>query len=98
MVVYLDGVTACVMEVKGGADPSGALERYGAAKQSFEEVRRFTPGVVTILVASCITAEVHARIEHDPVITSYYNLTALLSEESNSYKEFMQEVFALIGT
>lgn len=31
------GTTIGVIEVKGGADPAGALERYGAAKKSFEE-------------------------------------------------------------
>jgi hypothetical protein len=83
------------MTLKGGADPAGALERYGAAKKSFEESRRLTPKVSTILIASCITLEVQARIEHDPIITSYYNLTAPLNEESDIYKEFMQEVFSL---
>src|SRR6266852_1144163 len=34
------GTTVGVIEVKGGADPAGALERYGAAKKSFEESRR----------------------------------------------------------
>ena len=92
-----DGTTACAIEVKGGADPAGALERYGAANKSFAESRRLTPGVPTILVASCITSEVHTRIEQDPFITSYYNLTELISEESATYKLFMDEVFSLLG-
>lgn len=52
------GSTVGVIEVKGGADPAGALERYGAAKKSFEESRRDNARVKTILVASCITSEV----------------------------------------
>lgn len=93
-----DGQTTCALEVKGGADPAGALERYGAAKKSFEEFKRLSPEATTILVASCITSEVHARIQHDPVITSYYNLTALLSENSTTYREFMQEVFSKLNS
>lgn len=58
-----NGATVCALEVKGGADPAGALERYGAAKKSFEEVRRTAPGVATLLLASCITPEVHHRIK-----------------------------------
>lgn len=90
------GNTVCAMEIKGGTDPAGALERYGAAKKSFEESRRFAPEVHTILVASCITSEVHSRIAQDETITSYYNLTALLSDDSRQYKEFMQETFSLL--
>ncbi len=58
-----NGATVCALEVKGGADPAGALERYGEAKKSFEEVRRTAPGVATLLLASCITPEVHHRIK-----------------------------------
>jgi len=91
------GNTACVVEIKGGQDPAGALERYGAAKKSFEKARSLTPDVPTILVASCITSEVHTRIRQDPLITSYYNLTELLSESSGAYDQFMSDVFSRIG-
>ncbi|WP_348254086.1 XcyI family restriction endonuclease [Leptolyngbya sp. AS-A5] len=92
-----NGVTVCAVEVKGGADPAGALERYGAAKKSFEEARRITPGVPTLLIASCITPEVQTRIKQDPLITSYYNLTELLKEGAASYNLFMQQVFSLLS-
>jgi len=69
------GSTTCAIEVKGGADPAGALERYGAAKKSFEEARRTNPRVVTILVASCITVEVRNRIQQDPLISLYFVTT-----------------------
>ncbi len=63
-----NGETLCVMEVKGGADPAGALERYGAAKKSLEESRRDNAEVTTIFIASCITAEVRTRIQDDPLM------------------------------
>ncbi len=91
------GETVAAMEVKGGADPAGALERYGAAGKSFAEARRTAPGVTTILVASCITPEVHTRIRHDTAISSYYNLTEILSEGAAAYEQFMDEVFTLLG-
>jgi hypothetical protein len=89
--------TVAAIEVKGGADPAGALERYGAAKKSFEEARRNDPDVTTILVASCITTEVDTRIQQDPIISSYYNLTEILSEDSSYATKFMSEVFSLLG-
>jgi hypothetical protein len=91
------GTTVGVIEVKGGADPAGALERYGAAKKSFEETLRSNSVAKTILVASCITTEVHTRIQNDPTISTYFNLTENLSENSNKYNQFVQEVFSLLG-
>lgn len=87
------GTTVGVIEVKGGADPAGALERYGAAKKSFEEAVRRNSKAKTILVASCITAEVHHRIQNDSAISAYFNLTEVLTEESLQYNQFVQEVF-----
>jgi hypothetical protein len=89
------GSTVGVIEVKGGADPAGALERYGAAKKSFEESRRDNAGVKTILVASCITSEVQTRIQQDPTISSYFNLTEMLSDPAIA-DQFMQQVFSLL--
>lgn len=90
------GTTVGVIEIKGGADPAGALERYGAAKKSFEEALRSNSATRTILVASCITAQVHARIQNDPTISTYFNLTEILNEDSTKYDQFVQEVFSLL--
>ncbi|MEA5506371.1 XcyI family restriction endonuclease [Halotia wernerae UHCC 0503] len=90
------GTTVGVIEVKGGADPAGALERYGSAKKSFEEACRSNSEVRTILVASCITTEVHTRIQSDSMISTYFNLTEILSENSRQYDQFVQTVFSLL--
>ena len=89
------GTTVGVIEVKGGADPAGALERYGAAKKSFEESRRINAQVKTILVASCITSEVQTRIQQDPAISHYFNLTEMLSDATTTSR-FMQQIFSLL--
>jgi hypothetical protein len=90
------GTTVGVIEVKGGTDPAGELERYGAAKKSFEEALRRNSAVKTILVASCITTQVHIRIQNDSTIYCYFYLTELLSEDSTQYEQFVQEVFSLL--
>ncbi|MGH2493260.1 MAG: XcyI family restriction endonuclease [Ktedonobacteraceae bacterium] len=89
------GTSVGVIEVKGGTDPAGALERYGAAKKSFEESRRINAQVKTILVASCITSEVQARIQQDPTISLYFNLTEMLSDAAIT-SQFMQQAFSLL--
>ena len=35
-LINTDGSTIAVIEIKGGTDPAGALEQYGATKKSFE--------------------------------------------------------------
>ncbi|MBE9216583.1 hypothetical protein IQ247_28660 [Plectonema cf. radiosum LEGE 06105] len=77
------GIKVGVIEIKGGTDPAGALERYGAAKKSFEEAFRINP-------------EVNTRIENDSTISTYFNLTEILTEQKLQYKNFIQEVFSLL--
>lgn len=90
-----DGMTIGVIEVKGGTDPAGALERYGAAKKSFEESLRHSAEVKTILIASCITSEVQSRIQQDSTISRYFNLTEMLSNIER-LSEFIQFVFDIL--
>lgn len=91
-----DGTTVGVIEVKGGTDPAGALERYGAAKKSFEDTHRTSPHAKTLLVASCITPEALQRIEQDKSIFRYFNLTQIVKEKQ-IYSEFLEIVFNLLG-
>ncbi len=88
-----DGTTAAVIEVKGGTDPAGALERYGAAKKSFEAAIAENDDVVSILIASCITSEVDERISGDESINHYFNLTQILSDE-DELERLMECVFS----
>ena len=91
-LVDTDGSTIAVIEVKGGTDPAGALERYGAAKKSFEEAIRQKANVMTVLVASCITPEVESRVKKDKTIKEYFNLTAVLTVEEEREK-FLDYIF-----
>jgi len=91
------GKTVGVIEVKGGVDPAGALERYGAAKKSFEAARRITSDVATLLVASGMTSEALARIQQDSLISAFYKLATLLDESMPAFSEFMRQVFSLLG-
>lgn len=91
-IIDTDGTTKAVIEVKGGADPAGALERYWAVKKSFEEARRENEEVTTIFVASCITSEVNTRIENDSIFDQYFNLTEIITKEDKK-EEFLDYIF-----
>jgi hypothetical protein len=61
-LVNPDGAVTAGIEIKAGIDPAGALERLGAMMKSFEKILLGSPDADTILVATCITDEVAARL------------------------------------
>lgn len=90
-----NGIPWGVIEIKGGTDPAGALERYGAAKKSFENTLKDAPDAKTILIASCLTGEVKERISSDKTITKSFNLTEVIKEKER-YNDFVDLVFAIL--
>lgn len=95
-LVGKQGATAGIIEVKGGTDPAGALERYGAAKKSFENTLRHSPDTKTVLIASCITDEVRERIDQDPTISHYFNLTEIISDP-DIHDQLMEVIYSLLS-
>lgn len=84
-----------VIEIKGGTDPAGALERLGAIKKSFEQARRENPEVLTILSVSCITEEMGARLSKDHLIDSIFNLTSIINDMDERQK-FLERINQII--
>jgi len=75
------------IEIKAGLDPAGALERYGAAKKSFDKALAQNKSAITIYLASCITDEVKNRIESDRLVRKEFDLTKILTD-AKSRKDF----------
>ena len=76
------------VEIKGGTDPAGALERLGAMTKSFEET---PPGCVNFLVAGVITPEMQARLDDIGVVRVY--LLDELAKDGERWDHFTNEVF-----
>lgn len=74
------GMLVATIEVKYGLDPAGALERYGAAKKSFEQAKKENAAALNVYLASCITDEVSKRIEEDQLVYQSSNLTEILGD------------------
>ena len=81
-------VLIATIEIKGGTDPAGALERLGAMTKSFEET---PPGCVNFLVAGVITPEMQARLDDMGVIKVY--LLDELAKDGKRWDHFINEVF-----
>ena len=70
-------LVACV-EVKGGLDPAGALERYGAAKKSFSTARKRNKAAYTIYIA-LLTTTVSEEIKNDQLVSKEYQVSEVFS-------------------
>lgn len=76
------------IEIKGGRDPAGALERLGAMTKSFAET---PPGCVNFLVAGVITPEMQTRLDAIGNIKVY--LLDNIAQDEGSWEDFTKEVF-----
>ena len=87
-----------IIEIKAGLDPAGALERLGAMLKSFENTLAEYPNATTVLVASCITPEVGARLGASMVVRQKYITTEITSNEKNQRKfaNRMRKILKLI--
>lgn len=85
-----DGIDRSVatIEVKGGKDPAGALERLGAMQKSFENT---PPNCVNILIAGVVTDEMKARLVGLGVEKVF--LLDSLAHDGESWIDFLNEVF-----
>ena len=76
------------IEIKGGRDPAGALERLGAMTKSFAE----TPaGCVNFLVAGVITPEMQTRLDAMGNVKVY--LLDDIAKDGGHWDDFTNEVF-----
>ena len=80
--------TVATIEIKGGKDPAGALERLGAMQKSFEET---PPDCVNMLIAGVITSEMESRLENMGVTKVF--LLDDLAHDGEAWIDFLNEVF-----
>jgi hypothetical protein len=89
---YRNDICEVVIEIKGGIDPAGALERYGAAKKSFEHAVSTSPKCLNFYVAGVITHELARRIDDDRLVSKAFDLVRIL-EEQDERNNFLKEIF-----
>lgn len=87
-----DDILACAIEVKGGMDEAGALERYGATKKSFDTALARNPRVLTVYLASCITPTVRQRINADRMVREAFDLAEVLLDPT-SREHFLSQFY-----
>ena len=87
-----DDSLEATVEIKGGIDPAGALERLGAAEKSAQAAIEVNPRCKNFLVAGVITAEMRRRLDQSRLFEKDFQLVELLSDETRQ-AEFYDEIF-----
>ena len=83
-----EAILVATIEIKGGRDPAGALERLGAVQKSFENT---PPGCTNLLVAGVITPEMQTRLSQMGVVRSF--LLDEVAQDGEGWTDFLNEVF-----
>ena len=92
-VAFLQGDSLeATIEIKGGIDPAGALERLGAANKSASAALVDNPRCKSFLVAGVITDEMQSRLRQERLFERYFGLVEILYNPEVQ-AEFFDEVF-----
>jgi hypothetical protein len=86
------GTLLVVVEIKGGIDAAGALERYGAATNSFQHAMSESPRCKNFYLAGVLTPELNKRIDSDRLVEKSFNIVEML-ENPELRSEFFSELF-----
>jgi hypothetical protein len=81
-----------VIEIKGGIDPAGALERYGAATKSFQQAVQQSSHCKNFYLGAVYTTELKRRISKDRLVEKTFNIIEILDQPEARYR-FFSEVF-----
>jgi hypothetical protein len=85
-------VLLAVLEIKGGIDPAGALERYGAARKSFEHAMQQSAKCKNFYLGGVFTPELLRRMNSDRLVEKSFNIIEIL-QNSDAREDFFHEIF-----
>ncbi len=89
---YRNDELLAVIEIKGGTDTAGALERYGAATKSFQHSLETSKRCKNFYLAAIFTPELERRMHDDRLVEKAFNIIDIL-DAPNVRTEFLNEVF-----
>ena len=85
-----DDKMLAVIEVKGGIDPAGALERYGAATKSFHHSIESGTQCRNFFLAAVFTSELKRRIRKDRLVEKTFDVIEILNDHKERETFFME--------
>lgn len=87
-----DNELLAVVEIKGGIDPAGALERYGAATKSFEHSIKVCTQCKNFYLCAAITPELKRRIKETRLVEKIFDIIEII-ENQKERESFFKELF-----
>lgn len=84
IAIYQDNVPQVAVEIKGGIDPAGVLERIGAALKSLQRIRQENPNSVTVLILQDVSMTEQAKRDLSrsaETVTHLFSPKAILENE-----------------
>ena len=93
--IYRDGKIEAAVEIKGGIDPAGVLERFGAALKSLRRVKQENPEAITVLIVQevSLTPKAKEEIERSGAIVNYF----FVVEDVIANKEIREKLFKILN-
>jgi len=82
--IYENNIVQIAVEIKGGIDPAGVLERFGAALKSLRRAKQENPKSVTVLIMQGISLTSKAKEEIDKskaTIDHFFTIEDILENE-----------------
>ncbi len=91
IAIYEGHLPLIAIEVKGGIDPAGVLERIGAAIKSLQRTRAENPQSVTILIVQGVSMTERARQDltlSAATVTHLFSVKSIVEDESDRERFF----------
>ncbi|MDX2075982.1 MAG: XcyI family restriction endonuclease [bacterium] len=91
IAIYANSIPLVAIEVKGGIDPAGILERVGATLKSLQRTYQENPQAITILIIQDVAMTVRAKEDLSfsaQTITHIFSIQALLESEIERLRLF----------
>lgn len=82
--IYKDHLIQIAVEIKGGIDPAGVLERFGAALKSLRRAKQENPNSITILIMQGVSLTSKANEEigkSKTIIDHFFTIEDVISNE-----------------
>ncbi len=88
--IYEDNVIQVALEIKGGIDPAGVHERFGAALKSLRRAKQGNPKSITILIMQGISLTIKAReeINKSKEIEYFFTIENIIGDEYSKERLF----------
>jgi len=93
--VYRDNLIQIAVEIKGGIDPAGILERFGAALKTLRRAKQKNPNSLTILIMQRISFTAKAKIEIEKSKTIIDHL--FMIEDVVGREDTRKSLFKIMG-